>query len=78
MWYQEKNMEGNDIKNIMSASKYIYVLYFVQDEVAKPYGKGIRYYEEIMCFTIPPYCQIEAKCWGMNSLEELCKCLQMV
>jgi hypothetical protein len=65
-------MQGTAIKNIMSASKYIYVLYHVQDEVAKPYGKGISCYEEKMYFSIPPYCHIEAKYWAMNSLEDLC------
>ena len=71
-------MEGTAIKNTMSASKYIYVLYYVQDEVAKPYGTGMNCYEEMMYFSIPPYCHIEAKYQGMNSLEDLFKCLQRV
>jgi hypothetical protein len=53
--------EGNAIKNVMTASKCIYVLFLMKYEMAKPYGKGMSCYEEIMYFSIPPYCHIEAK-----------------
>jgi hypothetical protein len=78
MTYQEKGMEGTAMKNVMSASKCIYVLYLMPNELVRPYGRGTSCYEEIMCFSIPPYCHFEAKYWGLNSLEDLCKCLQRV
>jgi hypothetical protein len=31
------------------------------DEVVKLYEKGLGCYEEIMYYSIPPYCHIEAK-----------------
>ena len=54
-------MEGTATKNIMGASKCIYVPQIMPDEVAKPYEKGMGCYGEIMHYSIPPYCHIEAK-----------------